>query len=115
MDFQDILKIVVSVIVSSGATAGLVYVKAVKGKVKALQDGMLSLLRAEIIRSHDKYSEKEFCPIYAKDAIDKAYNAYHTLGGNGTITVLYKEIMALPEEIHNREDWYYESIKGNYC
>ena len=59
---------------------------------------MLSLLRAEIIRQNDKYTARKCCPIYAKDALEKAYAAYHSLGGNGTITKIYNDTMALPEE-----------------
>ena len=55
MELQDVLKTVFTVLLSSGLTAFFVYLKTTKGKIKALQDGMLSLLRAEIIRSHDKY------------------------------------------------------------
>jgi cell division protease FtsH len=33
-----------------------------------------------------------------KDAAEKAYKAYHDLGGNGTITEIYQEIMVLPTE-----------------
>lgn len=67
-------------------------------KYKALGNGLQSLLRAEIIRSYEKYSEREFCPIYAKDALKRAYDAYHALGGNDVATGLYNEIMALPPD-----------------
>ena len=59
---------------------------------------MLSLLRTEIIRQNDKYSDRGYCPIYAKDALQKEYDAYHQLGGNGTITKIFNNTMALPEE-----------------
>ena len=67
-------------------------------KLKAIKVGLQCLLRAEIVRSHDKYTERGFCPIYAKDALTKAYTAYHALGGNDVATSLYKEVMALPTE-----------------
>ena len=50
------------------------------------------------IEYHDKYTERGFCPIYAKEADRRSYEAYHALGGNGVITKLYNDIMALPEE-----------------
>ena len=59
---------------------------------------MQSLLRNQIIEYHDKYTAKGFCPIYAKEAARRCYEAYHALGGNGVITKLYNDIMALPEE-----------------
>ena len=70
--------------------------KEEKEDYQSIKDGMLSLLRAELIRSGEKYIEQDWIPIYAKDAYDKAYKAYHELGGNGTMTELHTKIMALP-------------------
>ena len=67
-------------------------------KIETLADGVQCLLRAEIIRSHDKYNEKGYCPIYAKEALKRAYAAYHDLHGNDVATQLYHETMALPTE-----------------
>ena len=67
-------------------------------RLKAIKNGLQCLLRAEIIRSHDKYTDREYCPIYAKEALTKAYMAYHTLGGNDVATNLYKETISLPTE-----------------
>ena len=57
-------------------------------------------MRAEIIRSHEKYCERECCPIYAKEALTRAYAAYHALGGNDVATKLYEETLKLPEPKH---------------
>ena len=65
-------------------------------KKRTLESGLQCLLRLEIIRAHEKYTGRKFCPVYARESITKAYDAYHSLGGNGTITNLYKQIMALP-------------------
>lgn len=65
-------------------------------KYKSIQDGMLSLLRAELIRSGEKYIGQGWVPIYGKDAYDKAYKAYHGLGGNGSMTELHDSVMSLP-------------------
>lgn len=63
-----------------------------------LEDGVQCLLRAEIIRSHDKYTARGFCPIYAKESLRRAYTAYHNLGGNDIATSLYNDCIALPEQ-----------------
>jgi hypothetical protein len=68
-----------------------------KTKNAAIQNGLQSLLRAEIIRQHEKYTERGFCPIYAKDALRREYESYHLLGGNGVITDLYNDLISLPE------------------
>ena len=61
-------------------------------------------LRAEIIRAHEKYSQKRFCPIYAKESLTRAYNAYHALGGNDVATDLYRQCMELPESEEKYEN-----------
>lgn len=67
-------------------------------RIKAIKNGLQCLLRSEIIRSYDKYKEKKFAPVYAKEALTKAYSAYHALGGNDVATALYNETMELPTE-----------------
>ena len=64
---------------------------------KALRDGLQCLLRAEIVRQHEKWTRAEYCPIYAKEALTREYKAYHALKGNDVATGLYEEIMELPE------------------
>lgn len=91
---NTIISVIATAIASSAITALVAHFKM----IKVLKNAMLSLLRAEIIRLHDKYTDRGYCPIYAKDALEKAYTAYHQLGGNGTITKLYNDTMALPEE-----------------
>lgn len=71
-----------------------------KDYLKAVGNGTQCLLRAEIIRQYEKWIDRGYCPIYAKDALTKEYNSYHDLGGNGTITGLYNELMELPEHPH---------------
>ena len=92
----NVLQIVVTAIISAVVTGMLTYIGVIKQSIKALRGGLLSLLRAEIIRSHDKYTQKGFCPLYAKEALEKAYNAYSALGGNGAMKQVYEETMALP-------------------
>ena len=64
---------------------------------RALRDGVCCLLRAEIIRQHEKWEEKGYCPIYAKEALRRAYKAYHALKGNDVATVLYEKTLELSD------------------
>lgn len=86
------------------ALAGLGYknlsrrLKEEKTQSKAIAEGVQSLLRENIVSSYNKYSDRGFCPIYAKDSIKKLYTAYHNLGGNDVATSLYKKILEMPEE-----------------
>lgn len=65
-------------------------------RTEQLEAGVQCLLRAEIIRSHEKYTERGKCPIYAREALTIAYKAYHALGGNDVATELYNDLMELP-------------------
>lgn len=101
---EKIIEIVLGTVIPSLITGLCVYVKGVKKNNNALKEGMLSLLRAELIRQHDKWTAQDYCPIYAKDALSKAYKAYHQLGGNGTMTRIYNKTMALDTETKNKTE-----------
>lgn len=63
---------------------------------KAVKNGTLALLRNQIIQNYEKYIDREWIPIYAIENVLELYDAYHTLGGNGTITKLVDELKELP-------------------
>lgn len=92
----------------SGTVLGIVSARHKKqcAEDEALRNGLQSLLRAEIIRTYEKNTDREYCPIYAKEALKIEYSAYHNLGGNDVATELYKATLALPteppEEHHRR-------------
>lgn len=95
--------------VVSFVVGGLLSYMATKGKrallrEKAEMNGMRELLRSRLIEYHDKYTERGYCPIYAKEAATRSYEAYHDLGGNGVITALYEEIMELPTASNYEEE-----------
>ena len=103
-----ILKWAIPFILSTAASAAIAYTRAIKRKntereteqdkrMTAVENGLQSLLRAEIIRANDKYMGQGFCPIYAKEALRRSYEAYHALGGNDIATKLYEDCMKLPE------------------
>lgn len=78
--------------------AALTFAATAFAKVKASANGLQCLLRAEIIRQYEKWSDRGYCPVYAKEALEKAYTAYHGLGGNDVATTMYETVMALPTE-----------------
>ena len=96
---EKILSVLVSAVASGVVSGAAVWFRMRKKKDSAVADGVQCLLREKIIEKHAKYvEEKHYCPIYAKESIRKAYNAYHALGGNDVATALYKELMALHTE-----------------
>lgn len=72
--------------------------KAEQKKNEAIAEGVQSLLRESIVNSYNRYSDKGFCPIYAKESTKKVYKAYHNLGGNDVATELYQKLLRMPEE-----------------
>ena len=76
--------------------SGLTFIMTLIAKNKALKNGLQCLLRAEIIRSFDKYTQRGEIPIYAREALEKEYKAYHKLGGNDVATDLYNQTIKSP-------------------
>ena len=72
--------------------------KAEQEKNEAIAEGVQSLLRESIVNNYNRYSDKGFCPIYAKENIEAVFKAYSKLGGNHTAKNLYEKLMAMPEE-----------------
>lgn len=63
---------------------------------KAMETGLRTLLRAELLEIHAKYRPQGDIPLEVMEEADRVYQAYHSLGGNGTGTKIYEELKALP-------------------
>lgn len=74
-------------------------IKTERSENETVREGMQALLRDRIIESYNKYSEKGYCPIYAKENVKHMYAPYHALGGNDVATELVERLMKMPEEI----------------
>ena len=105
---EIILKWAIPFILTSAASATIAYGKASRKKatdreeesnkrMKAVEEGVQCLLRAEIIRTNEKYENCGYCPYYEKESLKRAYTAYHALGGNDIATKLVDDVLALPE------------------
>lgn len=81
-----------------------VRLKTEQKKNAAIAEGMQSLLRESIVRNYNKYTDRGYCPIYAKETLKHVYEAYHNLGGNDVATKLYHTLLEMPEELKERED-----------
>ena len=70
-----------------------------KGK-QCHRAGVQSFLQEISGITFQQCTDREYCPIYAKESIKRIYNAYHNLGGNnvGNGTVSHK-LLAMPEEV----------------
>lgn len=69
-----------------------------KNKEQAMDDAIRCLLRSEIITQCHKAQVQGYLAIYNLENITDMYNAYHALGGNGSITEIYDKARHLPNE-----------------
>lgn len=94
---DKIISWAVPFVMGSIISALTTYMNLRRKKDKAIEDGVQCLLRAEIISYHERYYTLGACPVYAKEALRRIYDAYHRLGGNDVATSLYEKTLELPE------------------
>ena len=70
--------------------------QATKEREKALENGVVCLLRVKLIEYHAKYMEMGYITTHAYENWMLMYEAYKALGGNGMIDHMKDEI----EELH---------------
>lgn len=70
--------------------------KTEKVRNQAIENGVRDMLRLTILDNYERCKQEGKISVARKDAIDSAYNSYHALGGNGTITRVHEEIMEMP-------------------
>ena len=81
-----------------GVVTGCVtYTRVIKRRSDAMVDGLRCLLRAEIIHMHAGCMSRGHCPIYAKEALARVYDAYRALGGNDVATALSEQMINMPD------------------
>lgn len=51
---------------------------------------------------NNKYSEKGFAPVYARDNFENCWKQYHSLGANGVMDDLHEKFLDLPTEAPNK-------------
>ena len=84
-------------IVTAGG-AGFRYFHCKIKEQDTIKEGLRALLRDRIVHAYNNYTDKEFCPIYAREVVEDMFLQYSGLGGNGTVKDLYHKLMKLPTE-----------------
>ena len=67
-----------------------------RARNKALEKGMVCILRKHLMDEHELWTGKGFITAKALENGLAMYQAYKTLGGNGMIDHMEEEIQALP-------------------
>ena len=61
-----------------------------------VKSALRALLRSELMRTHHQAVRDGHASTLDKEVMERTYQSYHSLGGNGIATNLYEEMMALP-------------------
>lgn len=69
-------------------------------KTESVQLGVQALLRSKMIDEYNKWSERGYAPIYARENFQNMYNQYHNLGMNGVMDDLLEKFKKLPTQKH---------------
>lgn len=67
-------------------------------QIKGVRNGVQALLRAQMIDDYNRYAEKEWAPIYARENFENCWKQYHALGANGVMDDLREKFLRLPTE-----------------
>ena len=77
-------------------------IKQNRKDTEAVKLGLQALLRSQMISDYNKYSEKGFAPVYARDNFENCCKQYHSLGANGVMDDLHEKFLDLPTEAPNK-------------
>ena len=77
-------------------------VKQTARSVKAICLGLQAVLRAQMVDDYNRYSEKGYAPIYAKQNFENCWIQYEALGANGVMGDIHSKFMALPNKRSNQ-------------
>ena len=68
-------------------------------ETEAVKLGVQALLRAQMIAEYNKWEEKGFAPIYARQNFENCWLRYHSLGANGVMDDIHEKFLQLPTEL----------------
>lgn len=74
----------------------LATLKVVFNHIKAVRLGVQALLRAQMIADYNKWEERGYAPIYARQNFENCWVHYHALGANGVMDNIHEKFMRLP-------------------
>lgn len=87
------------------STIFLGFVRYVHTSIKKLADdnkatklGVQAMLRSQMIADYNKWSERGYAPIYARDNFENCWKNYHELGANGVMDDIHQRFLDLPVE-----------------
>lgn len=73
-------------------------VKKNAADTQAVKIGIQALLRSQMIADYNKWEDRGYAPIYARDNFENCWKQYHALGVNGVMDDLHEKFLELPTE-----------------
>ena len=64
----------------------------------ASRAALQALLRAQMINDYNKWNDRGYAPIYARENFENCWVQYHALGANGVMDNIRSLFLALPTE-----------------
>lgn len=81
-----------------------VTIKIVFSQVKGIKLGVKALLRSQMIGEYNKFMERGYAPIYAKENFQNCWEQYHAIKGpNGVMDDIHEKFLRLPTEPPNEK------------
>ena len=60
---------------------------------EAVKIGIQALLRSQMIADYNKWTDRGYAPIYARDNFENCWKQYHALGVNGVMDDLHEKFL----------------------
>lgn len=75
-----------------------VLVKRNAKETEAIKLGLQAILRSQMVSDYNKWSDRGYAPIYARENFENCWKQYHSLGANGVMDDLHTKFLQLPTE-----------------
>ena len=96
MIIQEIIKWGIPFILTGIITYIIRELKANKSNNTAMKNGLLSIIRSQIVSKCEKYQKEKCLPEYARYCLEDLFKQYKQLGGNHGIEILVTKTFELP-------------------
>lgn len=75
-----------------------VLVKRNAKETEAIKLGLQAILRSQMVSDYNKWGDRSYAPIYARENFENCWKQYHSLGANGVMDDLHAKFLQLPTE-----------------
>ena len=88
----------IDVLVGAIVTWIVAMVKKDREDRRTMKLALQAILRRDMIEDYNKWKERGYAPIYAKQSFENCWKQYHKLGANGVMDDIHEKVLKLPTE-----------------